>query len=316
MQSQFTALMNLPMSAMLAHMIRTQIAQINAVRSILVLLRDDGSQDPRAAQIYHSLVGQAASSIATVFGDYINGRGEVAHALRTLHRGALAAQPALASLASANGFDIGTEKGMAGFIESQLPAFKEDANADLNGEWCSRVRVTMGAGFDGIWNIEALDAMRLEGKIPHHSKLPLESTGLFYVTDETASSSDEERYTYGLRIAVLNVNKTLLTMMSGEPELSAATYVPLEHVWAMHNDGRLTDISLIDGILDSYFAEIGLTDALPSQAVEAAVTDALAGLDEGKAGPSADEDDTTADPPDMDESVHDGERDTDDGRLQ
>ncbi len=259
MDSQLTSLMHIPKPAILDHLLRNQIAIINALRGTLVILRDNGQHDQRAAMIFNTLIQQQNESIDTVFIDYLSGNGHVATTLRAM----LPKDEADAR------------------ISAGLPTLNADTSPNLDGEWTSKIRVMMGADFGGVWNLNELDRLRVEGKIPAARELPLTDTGLFFVdTGDKRPGTEDDDITYGLRVIVDNGNRTALTLMSGEPFISVATYVPLEDIWAMHHDGRLTDISQIEAILDTYFASIGLTEPLPAAQVEAALGDALAGLED------------------------------------
>ncbi len=278
MNSHIASLMSLPAPAMISHILRVQIAQINALRATLVLLRDDGSHDPRAGRAYETLTSQVVASINELYVGYLNGHGETAQAMRNARRAALAVRPKL-NYSTDEGVEITTEEGLEELIRSQLPVFNAEGDAKLDGEWTSQIRVTLGAGFDGFWNTKELDRLRRDGKIPELSKSQFDVTTLFCSdTGDSDPESGEPIYEYGIRICVESDNRTVLTMISGVPDVHAATWIPLEGIWAQHTDGRLTDIALISGLLDTYFTSIGLTEPLPAPAVTEALDQAVEGF--------------------------------------
>lgn len=238
-------LMNVPMTGLMAHVVRTQISQMNAMRAVFSLLGHE-----KGYMAYQQMNQYWHNSVGTVFADIINGRGAVAMALRQM-----------ASAQKGRPDQISMFHNVEEQILAKLPKVRTDHEGDptLSQEYHSRVNVQFGVNSQGIWNHEELDRLYAEGKIKDLKDVQVEDCAVFRAEDETTGE-----VTYGMRLYLTEFNRSLLTIVENANFVSGATYVELEDVWAPHDDVRLVSVEEIDRKITELLAEIGVTEIMPA----------------------------------------------------
>lgn len=256
-QMRIQTLMALPQDGMMAHMLRTQLNQLNLNR-VMISMLSQAIGSPQAAMslqnAHQQTMNNLLDSMEQIFNDYFNGQGPAALALRRL-----AAAGIDPDITPEKVEQLLNEK-LAKVYEDVKPRVVEDYETfNVNDEIHARVNTIFGVNSQRRWNGQAIgaifDALR-------QRKLAADVSDAHFAENRTMLvrvPSESDGTVYGLRLFIEGKNRNIITFAEKQEQMEIAAFIPLEEVWLPHNDMRLIgDDAAIHAALDVFLAEAGI----------------------------------------------------------